>query len=783
MTARNCALVLCALLLCVPTLVSAGRPAELAPPLTPGEPTSLPGRAPIVLYASRGMAPFRVEPPAQPSMPGFQSATINVNYLAAGTKNMFGDACEAWPASARTAFTYAAGIWGRLLNSSVPIRINACWAKLPTGALGHSGAVSFHRGFAGATAANTWYSAALANALSGAEQNDHDGPDDDGDGSDADAEMEIAYASSGISWYFGTDGHPSMGQYDLVSVVLHEIAHGLDFAGSMTVSGGAGSWGGGTGNPVIYDRFARDGNGTELLNTGAYLNPSIALGNALTGKVGGGVYFEGPNAMAANGGNRVKLYTPSTWKQGSSYAHLDVTFDGTPNALMTWSLDGGEAVHNPGAIACGVLQDIGWPGGCSSAPTAPSNLTAAPASTTQVSLSWSDNSVGESGFEIERSPDGISNWLQIASVAANATAYTDLGVTCNTPYYYRVRAYAGAVSSSYSNAAYATTPVCAPAPDVSILKEVIGIALKPGDRITFTLTIANLGNAVAARTVVTDTLPAQVLTPTYASTLVITPTGGSIVLPNMAWNVQMLPAGASGVITIYGQIDPALPAIRSFANSATIWDPEDVTPGNNTSRVTVGAQKVHLPLVTKLWPPIPDAPLLNGISNPDGDGNYTVTWSAAARATAYVLQEDDSASFPSPTTLYAGPNTTHAVTDRSVSTWWYRVRASNAYGTSPWSTPQSVVVQPPTPTPWPRTCMYVVNDTGCTVCYEVKGTGFGKKCYASSGTHFYGCFSVGRYSSSASACCGSRSETLDFPAGNWQIAFSCRSDQLVGETD
>ena len=49
--------------------------------------------------------------------------------------------------------------------------------------------------------------------------------------------MDIAY-SDGIDWYFGTDGSTPFSQYDFVSVVMHEIAHGLNFAGSMRVSSG-----------------------------------------------------------------------------------------------------------------------------------------------------------------------------------------------------------------------------------------------------------------------------------------------------------------------------------------------------------------------------------------------------------------------------------------------------------------------------------------------------------------------------------------------------------------
>src|SRR5690606_41608904 len=62
-------------------------------------------------------------------------------------------------------------------------------------------------------------------------------------------------------------------------------------------------------------------------------------------------------------------------------------------------------------------------------------------SQTRIDLSWTDNSSDETNFRIERSPDGTSGWTEIATAAANATSYQNTGLTCGTPYYYRVRAY------------------------------------------------------------------------------------------------------------------------------------------------------------------------------------------------------------------------------------------------------------------------------------------------------------------------------------------------------
>jgi hypothetical protein len=92
-----------------------------------------------------------------------------------------------------------------------------------------------------------------------------------------------------------------------------------------------------------------------------------------------------------------------------------------------------------------------------SALPAPSDLTAAPVSSTQIDLTWTDNSTNETGFRIERKIAGGS-WTQIATVGANVTSYHNTGLIAATNYYYRVRSYNSLGLSFYSNEANATTP-------------------------------------------------------------------------------------------------------------------------------------------------------------------------------------------------------------------------------------------------------------------------------------------------------------------------------------
>jgi C1A family cysteine protease len=96
-------------------------------------------------------------------------------------------------------------------------------------------------------------------------------------------------------------------------------------------------------------------------------------------------------------------------------------------------------------------------------PGAPGSLTAAPISSGQINLSWTDGSTNEDGFKIERCAGvGCSNFAQIGTVGANVLNYSNTGLTASTTYTYRVRSYNTGGDSGYSNMATATTPAALP---------------------------------------------------------------------------------------------------------------------------------------------------------------------------------------------------------------------------------------------------------------------------------------------------------------------------------
>ncbi|HYG40890.1 MAG TPA: RICIN domain-containing protein [Cytophagales bacterium] len=73
------------------------------------------------------------------------------------------------------------------------------------------------------------------------------------------------------------------------------------------------------------------------------------------------------------------------------------------------------------------------------APAAPSDLTVAASGSSSLNLTWTDNSSDEKGFEIYRSTTD-ANYNLITILPANATSFSDLGLSLNGTYFYQLRA-------------------------------------------------------------------------------------------------------------------------------------------------------------------------------------------------------------------------------------------------------------------------------------------------------------------------------------------------------
>jgi hypothetical protein len=251
------------------------------------------------------------------------------------------------------AFQHAADIWGGLITSPVVIRVEAKFDPLSctatSGVLGSAGPNTVHRDFAGAPVSNTWYVQAQANSLFGGDLN--------GATSDINATFSSTIGTPGCletsGWYYGLDANPPTGKIDFVTVLLHELGHGLGFLSLVSLSTGSKFLG-------FDDAFMRD---LEDHITGK-LYPQMTDAERLAASINtGNLHQTGPNVVAGSGGltsgrhpgGHVQMFAPNPAQSGSSVSHWDTAL--SPNELMEPIYTG--PVHDIG-LALELLADLGW---------------------------------------------------------------------------------------------------------------------------------------------------------------------------------------------------------------------------------------------------------------------------------------------------------------------------------------------------------------------------------------------------------------------------------------
>lgn len=179
------------------------------------------------------------------------------------------------------------------------------------------------------------------------------------------ADGTVNWNFSGFQWATGDTFLP--GELDMVSTGIHEITHALGFASGILQSG-QDYFETTIGLPSIwapFDQFVGNSSGA-LIDSSFELNSAGWNAASAGGTGAAGLYFLGANAVAANGGNPVFLYSPTSWLDGSSGSHLDTDFyDGTGgNELNMMNHEGtvaeGLDIRDWNAIEIGMLRDLGY---------------------------------------------------------------------------------------------------------------------------------------------------------------------------------------------------------------------------------------------------------------------------------------------------------------------------------------------------------------------------------------------------------------------------------------
>jgi chitodextrinase len=204
-----------------------------------------------------------------------------------------------------------------------------------------------------------------------------------------------------------------------------------------------------------------------------------SLGNSPYSNIASGTTLAAPDTIApsipsgltasAISSNRVNLsWVGATDSGGSGLAGYTVYLNGTQVATVTTAsyMATGLAPNTSYCFTVAASDNAGnvsTPSGqvCATTlgtvPVAPSGLVALAISSSQINLTWQDNSSNESGFIVQRASSSSGPWTQIGLMGANVTSCAHTGLTAATTYFYRVCAYNTSGNSAFSAVTSATT--------------------------------------------------------------------------------------------------------------------------------------------------------------------------------------------------------------------------------------------------------------------------------------------------------------------------------------
>ena len=244
-----------------------------------------------------------------------------------------------FPEDAKVAVENAVDIWAAHFTSKIAINVEATWqSDLDISVLGSARPGFYFNSFPGAPDDDLWYPSTLANTLAG---------------KDLDSKQPEIYLriNSKALWYLGIDGKTPQNRYDLSTVVLHEIGHGLGFLSNAEYDRFFGT--GYMFQPTPFDAYVQLPDGRTFVD---FCSRSADLGKAMINPL----VWNGELGVSANGGVKPKLYTPSAYIEGSSVTHLDETLFGksVTDALMTPNIEPGEAYGTPGSVAVAMIEDM-----------------------------------------------------------------------------------------------------------------------------------------------------------------------------------------------------------------------------------------------------------------------------------------------------------------------------------------------------------------------------------------------------------------------------------------
>ena len=283
-------------------------------------------------------------------------------------------------------------------------------------------------------------------------------------------------------------------------------------------------------------------------------------------------------------------------------------------------------------------------------PTAPSNLAIGTLTTASIALSWVDNSNNEDGFDIARATNSsFTSGIGTDTVTANVTTFNKTGLSAATRYYFKVRASSATTSSS----AYTSVVNSFTLPDAPTNPALNGSAAYNSVPLTWTAPSGTISHYVLQRS-----------------------TNGGSSYSDVDTNI-------SG--TTYTDSGPTANTTNIY-RIAAVTNPGGQGAYSSTLSVSVPAAPPSAPTITSLTPTISGntRELTLVYSNVANETSYTAEYSTASdfSSTAHTTTE----STDDLTSVWSSPN--------QGTTYYARVKANNASGSSAYSSSANALTHP-----------------------------------------------------------------------------------------